>query len=109
MKAVAKNIRVSPRKIRLLTKDLVGKNAADVMARLKFVNKSARPPVLEALKSAVANSKITADKLFIKSIIVNEGIKMKRAAKGRNAKADRGVVQKRTSHLKIMLVEGSSL
>lgn len=103
MKASAKNVRVSPRKIRFLVKDLVGKNAADVIARLKFINKSARPPVLAVLESAVANSKIAADKLIIKNIIVNEGMKMKRAAKGRNARTDRGVVHKRTSHITVVL------
>ncbi|MDO8515343.1 MAG: uL22 family ribosomal protein, partial [bacterium] len=62
--------------------------------------------VLELLVSALANavnSKLSTEKLVIKNILVNEGTKMKRGAKGRNAKTDRGVVIKRGSHVKIIL------
>ncbi|OGG07308.1 hypothetical protein A2872_03770 [Candidatus Gottesmanbacteria bacterium RIFCSPHIGHO2_01_FULL_42_12] len=109
MKSFVKNVRVSPRKMRILAKDLVGKPVVEVMAGLKFVNRSARPPILSALESALANAtnngKVGTETLIVKNVIINEGMKMKRAAKGRNARTDRGTVVKRTSHLKIVLEE----
>lgn len=109
--AQAKNVRVSPRKIRLLVKELKGQLVVPTIAKLKFINKSSQPPVLELLESALANavnSKLSADNLIIKNIIVNEGMKMKRAAKGRNARTDQGRVAKRTAHIKIILEETNS-
>ena len=79
------------------------------IAKLRFINKSSQPPVLELLESALANAvnngKLVAENLVIKNILVNEGMKMKRAAKGRNAKTDRGVVYKKTAHIKVILEE----
>jgi large subunit ribosomal protein L22 len=107
--ARANSVRVSPRKLRLLVKELKGQAVVPTIEKLKFINKSARPPILELLESALANavnnSKLVADTLIIKNILVNEGMHMKRAAKGRNAKTDRGVVNKKTAHIKIILTE----
>lgn len=107
--AQAKNIRVSPRKIRLLVKELKGQLVVPTIAKLKFINKSSQPPVLELLESALANAvnngKLIAENLVIKNIMVDEGMKMKRAAKGRNAKTDQGKVSKRTAHIKVILTE----
>ncbi|MDO8515313.1 MAG: uL22 family ribosomal protein [bacterium] len=105
------NVRVSPRKIRLLVKELKGQLVVQTIAKLKFVNKSAQPPVLELLVSALANavnSKLSTEKLVIKNILVNEGTKMKRGAKGRKATTDRGVVQKRGSHVQVILEENGT-
>jgi large subunit ribosomal protein L22 len=113
MKSLAKNIRVSPRKVRLLAKELIGQRAVEVLEKLEFVNKAARPPLLSAIKSAVANAvnnaHAAAEKLVIRRVIVDEGMKMKRAAKGRNARTDRGIVQKRTSHVRVILEEESEI
>ncbi len=95
-----------------MVKDLVGKKAMEVISKLKFINRSARPALLSALEGAVANAvnnnKMTAENLVIKNITVNEGMKMKRGAKGRNARTDRGVVVKRTSHMEIVLDDSKS-
>src|SRR3989344_9288071 len=58
-----------------------------------------------ALANATNNGKVGTETLIVKNVIINEGMKMKRAAKGRNARTDRGTVVKRTSHLKIVLEE----
>lgn len=67
--------------------------------------KSGAEPVLKALKSAIANAK-NIDGLKIKNIFVDEGLKSKRQDKGHRATKDRGIIQKRASHITVILTNG---
>lgn len=103
--AEAKNIRKSPRKIRLVADSLRGQNPEKALEVLKFTPKAAALPLSKVIKSAMANAtnnlKMDKEKLIIKEILVNEGPVLKRF-KARS----RGMahpILKRTSHIRIVL------
>lgn len=106
-KASVSNVGVTPRKARLVIDLVRGKSVAEAQAILKNVNKAASPIVLKLINSAAANAVnnhgMNQDKLFVKEIYADEGLKMKRfmpRAKGRAS----GLVKK-TSHINVVVAE----
>lgn len=86
MKATLKNYRQAPRKVRLIADMIRGKSVVAARAALMFTDKKSSPAIAKLLNSAVANSGVTPDTLFVKTITVNKGIVMRRArpfARGR--------------------------
>lgn len=107
VKASAKNIRISPRKVRLVVDLVRGAKVSDALNQLNFNKKRASEVVEKTIKSAIANAintyELEEDNLFVKEIRVDEGVTMKRwmpRARGRATP-----VRKRTSHLKLILAE----
>jgi large subunit ribosomal protein L22 len=104
MKAVLKNYRQSPRKVRLVTDLVKGKKVEVALNTLNFTTKRAVPVVRKLIESAIANavhSGISKDTLKIKNITVDEGIVLKRMmprARGVGAR-----INKRTSHIHVTL------
>lgn len=111
MQVVGKSnfIRISPRKIRLVAKIIKNLPPMVALERLKFVEKRAKEPLINVLRQAVGNArnnyKLNIDNLIIKEILVLEGPRLKRIDKSHGARFDRGIRQKRMSHLKIVLEE----
>ena len=107
-KAIAKFQRVSPRKTRLVAKNVQGKGVEEAMNILRFTPHKPAGVLLNVLKSAVANASqlggVNVDAMVIKEVIVNEGPTWKRfmpRAQGRATK-----IHKRTSHVTVILAEG---
>ena len=107
-KAIAKFQRVSPRKTRLVAKNVQGKGVEAAMNILRFTPNKPAGVLLNVLKSAVANASqlggVNVDAMVIKEVIVNEGPTWKRfmpRAQGRATK-----IHKRTSHVTVILAEG---
>ena len=107
-KAIAKFQRVSPRKTRLVAKNVQGKGVEEAMNILRFTPNKPAVVLLNVLKSAVANASllggVNVDAMVIKEVIVNEGPTWKRfmpRAQGRATK-----IHKRTSHVTVILAEG---
>ncbi len=102
----AKNVRISPRKARSLASALKKLPLAAAQDRLMFLSKKGTKPVLSVLKTAIAdatnNFKLKAENLKIKNILVNEGLKMKRRDTSHRPGRE-GLIQKRTSHITIIL------
>ena len=101
--------RVSPRKARLVVDIIRGKEVGLALNTLQFTNKKMAPVVAKMVRSAVANAEVKGvkdpDKLFVKSIFVNEGPTIKRfmpRAMGRATK-----ILKRTSHITVILSDDS--
>lgn len=106
-KAQVKHIRISPRKVRLVTDVVRGMNTGEALNQLTFVNKRAVLPVRKLIESAIANAKnnfnLSESNLFVKEIRVDEGRTMKRwmpRARGRATP-----IRKRTSHISLILGE----
>ncbi len=82
IQAVAKNVRVSPRKVRLVADAIRGLNIIDAVSLLQATDKQARIPVLKTLQSAVANAtnnaKLDSANLIISTVLVNQGQALKR-------------------------------
>lgn len=104
MKAILKNYRQSPRKVRLVTDLVKGKPVSKALDQLNFTPKRNVPVIKKLLESAIANAVhagISKDTLKVKNITVNEGFVLKRMmprARGTGAR-----INKRTSHIEITL------
>lgn len=106
MKAILKNYRQSPRKVRLLADLVRGKKVVDALATLRFVDKRAAGPFSKVIESAVANAKgqgKNLDKLFVKSVAVDKGTVLKRSMPRARGSASR--INKRNSHISVELGE----
>ena len=106
-KASVSNVGVTPRKARLVIDLVRGKSVAEAQAILKNVNKAASPIVLKLVNSAAANAVnnhgMSQDKLYVKEIYANEGVKMKRFMPSAKVRAS-GLV-KNTSHINVVVAE----
>ena len=106
MKAILKNYRQSPRKVRLIADLVRGKKVSDALATLRFVDKRASGPFAKVIQSAVANAKDQGkdiEGLFIKAVAVNKGIVHKRFRPRARGSASR--INKRNSHISVELGE----
>ena len=106
-RAVAKYIRVSPRKVRLIMDELRGKKVEEALNVLTFAPQKSARLVKKLINSAVANagenSQIDVDTLYIKRLYADEGPTLKRWRPRAQGRATR--IRKRTSHLTIILNE----
>jgi large subunit ribosomal protein L22 len=107
IKASINDLRMSPRKVRLVI-DLVRKMPVDkALAQLKFTNKKATDPVIKMIESAIANGVNTygvdRNNLFIKEIRSDEGTTLKRWMPKAHGRAT--VLRKRGAHVQVTLGE----
>ncbi len=106
-KAIAKFIRVSPRKTRIVAKNVVGKPVEDAMNILKFTPQKGAEVIRAVMRSALANAENNAnmnvDALVVKEVIVNEGPTWKRFMPRAQGRATS--IRKRTSHVTVILAE----
>ena len=102
-RAVAKYIRVSPRKVRLVADLVRGKHVNEALAILRATPQMSKEPVIKVLKSAIANAENNDDAvpedLYITQIFVDQGPTLKRIKPRAQGRADR--IQKRTSHITV--------
>jgi large subunit ribosomal protein L22 len=101
-----KDIKISPRKLRLLANSIKKENPFLCLERLKFVNSNASRVLQKGIKNAIANAKnqnFDQDSLRFHTIIANEGMKIKRMDKSHGYYFSRGVIIKRHSRLEIIL------
>jgi len=104
MKAVLKNYRQSPRKVRLLADLVRGKSVPKALESLKFANKRASEPFTKLINSAAANAKTQGhkpDTLIVKSATVDKGTVLKRHRA--RARGSASQILKRNSHIKVEL------
>ena len=98
-KAVAKTIRVSPQKARLVVDLVRGKTVKEALGILEYTNKAASPAISKVVKSAAQD----AEKLYVKAIFVDEGPILKRFAA--RAKGSGTRILKRTCHITCVVDE----
>jgi large subunit ribosomal protein L22 len=107
VKAIAKYMRVSPRKIRLLMKEIRGKKVEEALNLLAFTPQKGGAILRKLINSAVANASqypdTDVDNLFIKHIFADEGPTLKRFRPRAMGRATR--IRKRSSHLTVILDE----
>lgn len=109
-RAVAKNVRMSARKMRLVIDEIRERNVNEAYSILQFSKKAAAEPIDKTLRSAVANAVHRADEegevldvdtLYVRECYVDEGPTLRRyraAAMGRAAP-----IRKRMSHVTIVV------
>jgi large subunit ribosomal protein L22 len=106
-KAIAKTVRVAPRKVRLVVDLIRGKSVVEAHAILKHTPNHATEAVEKVLKSAVANAehnlKLDVNKLYVKETFANGGATLKRFRP--RAKGSGAPIMKRTSHITVVVAE----
>jgi large subunit ribosomal protein L22 len=107
-RALARYVRLSPQKARLVIDLIRGMDAGAALSLLRFTSKRAARPIEKVLRSAIANAEqksetVDVDRLYVKQAAVNEGPRWKRL---RPAPYGRAYVYKhRTSHIEIAVAE----
>ena len=106
-KAVAKYVRIAPRKVRVVMDLIRGKNVAEAFAILKFTPKVGSDAIEKVLKSAVANAEnnfdMNVDNLYVSSAFVDQGSTLKRIHPRSRGQAFK--ILKRTSHITVVVEE----
>ena len=106
-KAVAKNIRIAPRKVRVVIDLIRGKNVGEAFAILKYTPKVGTEVVEKVLKSAVANAEnnldLNVDNLYVPAVYVDQGPPMKRIHPRSRGQAFK--ILKRSSHVTVVVQE----
>jgi len=101
------NLRIAPRKIRMLADIIRRKSVVEARATLKNVVKRGSDPILKLLEQAVSNAKhnysLSDSNLYISKIVVDEGPKLKRIMPRSRGQAYE--IQKKTSHILMELNE----
>lgn len=105
--AIARDVRVTPRKVRLVMDLVRGKSVNDALELLFHVNKAASDPVAKLIKSAAANATnnfgMAGDKLYVAEIQASDGVRMKRyEPRGKGASSP---IIKRTSFMRVTVKE----
>lgn len=107
-KAIARFVKISPRKARVVANLVRGKDVGEALKTLTFAKKAAARPIKKVVESAVANAKqadsaIDVDALFIKTLQVDMGPtrhmrRWRPRAMGRATRIIKG-----TSHISVVL------
>ena len=104
-KAIAKNVRVTPRKVRLVIDLVRGLPVKQALGILANVNRAASEPVSKVIKSAAANATnnfgMDEDALYIAEIYATDGLRMKRYLP--RAKGSASGLVKRASNITVVV------
>jgi len=103
--AVAKYVRISPRKVQIVIDLIRGKKVDDALAILAYTPKSAAPIVEKVLASAIANAEnnmeMDRSTLYVAEVYANQGPTLKRYWARSHGRAD--MIKKHTSHITVVL------
>lgn len=108
VKALARYVRVPPRKARLIVDLIRGRNINEALTIVRFVPKEAARVVEKVLRSALANAQHNhgvrdVDRLFVKEAYVDQGPTLKRFQPRAMGRVN--MIRKRSSHITIILQE----
>lgn len=103
--AIARHVRMSPRKVRRVVDLVRGMDVKDALTALKFAPQAASDPVYKVVASAVANAEsaesLRADDLYISKAFVDEGVTLRRIRPRAKGSASR--ILKRGSHITVVV------
>ena len=104
-RAIAKHVRISPYKVRVVLDIIRGKSYTQAVAILENTPKSASDPIRKVLMSAAANAEnnlgMNKENLFVAACFADQGPTLKRVMPRAQGRAFR--ILKRTSHITIVL------
>ena len=107
VQAVAKFVRVSPRKVRLVADHIRGRSVPEARSILAFTPRAAARELEKVLRSAVANAEANpnrhwnGDELYVKAVFVDDGPTIKRWRARARGRVNR--IFKRTCHITVKL------
>jgi large subunit ribosomal protein L22 len=107
VQAVAKFVRVSPRKARLVADHIRGRSVPEARSILAFTPRAAAREVEKVLRSAIANAESNpnrhwnGDDLYVKAVFIDDGPTLKRWRPRARGRVNR--ILKRTCHITVKL------
>lgn len=105
--ASIKNLKIAPKKVRLIANFVKGKTVQGALDQLKFMNKQTSLPVADLIRSAAANAehnfKLDKANLMVKDCQVNLGLTLRRYMPKAHGRAT--LLQKKMSHVVVTLAE----
>jgi large subunit ribosomal protein L22 len=105
VRAVAKYVKVQPRKVRIVADEIRGKTAVQAAALLRYhPSKSAyqlRKVLISAVANAIENNGLDPETLKVATITVDEGPRQKRIQARAMGRANR--ILKKTSHITVIV------
>lgn len=105
VRAITRNARMSPQKVREVTRQIQGMPAEQALQVLSFVPRKSARLVAKTLKSAMANAEnnhdLSVDRLRVKEATVGTGRTLKRFIP--KARGSAGPILKRSCHIRIVL------
>ncbi len=105
--AVARNVRMSPQKVRLVLETIKGKPADQAVAILRFLPQRAARPVAKVVKSAMANAEnnfnLDPRDLVVSKAFADEGPRLKRYRPRARGRINQ--IIKRSSHITVAVTE----
>src|SRR3990167_2974069 len=103
--AIAKNVRVSPKKVRFVIDQIKNRRPQEAVKILEFVNKRPAPAIKKVIMSAIANAKnnyaLDEGSLVFKQISASKGLTLKRYRSVSRGRVHH--ILKRASHIKVVL------
>lgn len=107
VKAKLNNIRMAPRKVRLVSNLIKGKSAIGALNQLNNLTKKSGLPLIKLINSALSNAEnnfnSVKENMIIKSLFVDEGVKLKRFKPKGFGRVS--LIQKKTSNITLILDE----
>ena len=104
-KAIARNVKIAPRKARLSIDLIRDKSVIEADKILSNLNKEAARLIRKVLTSAVANAEnnlnLNKENLYVKEAYIDEGVTLKRMKFGSRGNVD--PIKKRQSHITIIV------
>lgn len=104
-RAIATNVRLTPRKARLVIDQVRGKDVSVALGLLRNINRAGSEPVSKVIRSAAANAinnfGMDENRLYVAEIYANDGLKMKRYMP--RAKGSASGLVKRTCHITVVV------
>lgn len=105
VKALTKHVRMSPKKMREVSRLIQGLPAEEALDKLQFIPRKSARLIRKTLNSAIANAEnnhgLSAEDLVVKSIVIEEGPVLRRFIPV--ARGSAHPIRKRTSHIRIIL------
>ena len=109
-KAIARNVRISPYKVRVVLDVIRGMSYTQAVASLKAINKAASPVILKVLESAAANAEnnnnLSKSDLVVAECYADQGPTLKRIQPVSKGRAHR--ILKRTSTITIIVADATA-
>lgn len=106
-RAIAKWVRVSPERARLVAREIQGKTIDEALVLVQFAKAKAARPIWKLLESAVANAEhnydMDVDRLYVKEVRVDRGPVLKRMKPRARGRAD--IIRRPTSHITVVVAE----
>ncbi len=106
-KAITRNVRISPLKVRLVMDVVRGMPVDRALATLRYMPQKAAREVARTIKSAVANAEhnfdMDRDELYIKTIYADQGPVLKRFMPRARGMANR--IRKPTTHITVVVAD----